>query len=99
MSELILQIFDSIPDEIVMMNKDKVVQEVNRSFLRKNGLTMEEVKGRHCYELERHISGQCRFLETGKCSFDGVMEKKKTRFEVYDHVDKNGETRSGEVFP
>jgi PAS domain S-box-containing protein len=92
MSELISQIFDSIPDEIVVMNKDKVVQEANASFLRNNGLTMDEVKGRHCYQLKRHISGQCRFSETRECSFDTVMEEKKSKFEVYDCPDENGET-------
>jgi PAS domain S-box-containing protein len=77
MTELISQIFDSIPDEIVVMNKDKVVQAANTSFLHNNGLTMEEVKGRHCYELERHIPGQCRVWVTGGCCIDkGLVEKK-----------------------
>ena len=78
MSKFIYQIFNSIPDEVVVMDKDKVIREVNDAFLRNNGLTADEVKGRYCYDLERNIAGQCQYSTTGECSFDVVMSEKKT---------------------
>ena len=70
----IVQIFNSIPDEILMVGNDMVIQEANDSFLRNNNLTIDQVRGSHCYEVEQHIRGKCR-MEVEDCPFFKVMER------------------------
>ena len=56
--ERIVQIFDSIPDEILLIDTDMLVMEANASFLSNNNLTIDQVCGYPCYEVEQRIRGK-----------------------------------------
>ncbi|MBI5482299.1 MAG: PAS domain S-box protein [Deltaproteobacteria bacterium] len=86
------QIFDSLPEEIVVMDHDMVVTHVNRAFLVANGVTLEQVRGRHCYELEQRARGECRVSVEG-CPFQGVIETRRPQMDVRKHLAPDGHVR------
>jgi len=91
-SEKIKQIFDSIPDEILVMDNDMKILEANETFLRNNGLKIENVRGRLCYEVEQKIRGTCK-VEVEDCPFFKVMERKVSCSQVRKHLDEDGNVR------
>jgi len=89
----IAQIFDSIPDEILVVDTNMLVQEANASFLRRNGYKdVDEVRGRHCYELEQRVRGECQ-VAVEDCPFFTAMRHKSTTSIVRKHFDKMGRAR------
>ena len=89
----ITQIFDSIPDEIVVVDTNMEVQEANASFLRNNGYRdLSEVRGRRCYELEQRVRGECQ-VAVEDCPFFTAMRHKSTTSIVRKHFDKMGRVR------
>jgi two-component system NtrC family sensor kinase len=84
----IVQIFDSIPDEILLIDTDMLVQEANASFLSNNNLTIDQVRGYPCYEVEQHIRGKCK-AEVENCPFYKVMARKVKVSQVRKHFDKD----------
>lgn len=89
----IVQIFDSIPDEILVVDTNMKVQEANASFLRNNGFRdVDEVRGRLCYEIEQHVRGECQ-VAVEDCPFFTAMRHKSTTSIVRKHFDKMGRAR------
>ena len=88
----IQQIFDSIPDEILVVDNEMVVQEANRAFLRNNDLNIGEVRGMHCYEVEQHARGECQ-VAVGNCPFIQVTKDKNRASLVRKHFDGEGNPR------
>ncbi len=89
----ITQIFDSIPDEILVVDTNMVVQEANASFLRNNGYRdVTEVRGHLCYELEQRVRGECQ-VAVEDCPFFTAMRHKSTTSIVRKHFDKMGRAR------
>jgi len=90
--EWIAQIFNSIPDEIVVVDSNLVVLDANASFLRANRVTIDEVKGRHCYEVEQSIRGDCQ-VAIHACPFFEVIKTKATTSIVRKHFGADGGAR------
>ncbi len=89
----ITQIFDSIPDEIVVVDTNMKVLQANASFLRNNGYrNVGEVSGRLCYELEQRVRGECQ-VAVEDCPFFTAMNHKSTTSIVRKHFDKMGRAR------
>jgi len=86
------QIFDSIPDEVLVMDADMVIQDANASFLRNNEVTLETLRGKHCYEVDQAIRGECQ-VAVGNCPFFAVMETKERTSTVRKHFDADGNPR------
>jgi PAS domain S-box-containing protein len=88
--ERIAQIFDCIPDEILVVDREMTVQEANRAFLQNNGMSIEEVRGKRCYEVEQHIRGECQ-VAVDNCPFNQVMANQQPRSLVRKHyTSENG---------
>jgi two-component system NtrC family sensor kinase len=90
--EWIQQVFNSIPDEIVVVDEDLVVLDANASFLRANNLTIDEARGRRCYELEQSIRGECQ-VALHSCPFFEVMQTRAPASLVRKHFDREGNPR------
>ncbi|MFH2005396.1 MAG: PAS domain S-box protein [bacterium] len=89
----ITQIFDSIPDEIVVVDTNMVVRDANASFLRNNGYSeIGDVRGRHCYEIEQRIRGECQ-VAVEDCPFFTAMRHRTTTSIVRKHFDRMGRAR------
>ena len=89
---LITQIFDSIPDEILVLNTEMVIQEANETFLRNNNLTIEQVKGRRCYDVRQVIRGECH-VAVDECPFYNVIHEKAPASRVRKHFEGDGQVR------
>ncbi|MDJ0766841.1 MAG: PAS domain S-box protein [Myxococcota bacterium] len=90
--ERIAQILDSIPDEIVVMDRDMQIVDTNSSFLKNNNLEIGDIRGCHCYEIEQPIRGECQ-IAVDNCPFSRVMREGKPVPLVRKHVDANGQIR------
>lgn len=89
----ISQIFDSIPDEIVVVDREMVVQDANASFLRNNDYPdIEAVRGKRCYEVEQRVRGECQ-VAVEDCPFFTAMRNRTTTSLVRKHFDKMGRAR------
>ena len=86
------QILDSIPDELVVLDTDMVIQRANSSFLENNGLTISEARGRHCYEVEQRIRGECQ-VAVENCPFQQVVRGAKPVSIVRKHFGDDGLAR------
>ena len=88
----IAQIFQSIPDEVLVLDDEMVIREANAAFLRNNGLEIGDVVGRHCYETDSAIRGECQ-VAVGNCPFFQVMQDRQTHSMVRKHFDSEGNPR------
>ncbi len=90
--ERVSQIFDSIPDEIAVLDDNMVIQDANASFLRNNNLTIEQVRGMHCYEVDQGIRGECQ-VAIEDCPFFEVMRSREATSITRKHFDQEGNAR------
>ena len=86
------QIFRSLPDEVIVIDVDHVIQEVNTAFLRNNGLVRDQVVGRRCFDVESMVRGGCREGVEGCQAFKTLGHGKPTAT-VRKHFDDTGNPR------
>jgi len=94
--ERIAEILNSIPDEIMVVDNDMLIQDANSSFLEKNNCSLDDVRGLTCYEIEDGIRGECQ-VAVGNCPFATVMKEGKPTSLVRKHFGKSGETRYASI--
>ena len=56
---LFRKIFDYLPDPVLVLNLDYIIEEVNQTFLNRFQKNGEEVIGKHCYEVCRQLEEPC----------------------------------------
>ena len=88
----ITQIFDSIPDEVVVVDTDMVIQQANASFLKNNGVTIEQIRGHCCYDVRQAVRGDCQ-VAVENCPFIDVVRNKEKKSLVRKQFDEEGEPR------
>jgi len=85
-------ILDSLPYRIMVVNPDKTIHRVNRTFLEKRGLSNREVLGRACHEIRYGLSQACG--EAGRrCYMDEVRAKRHYISTIHEIRTSRGETR------
>jgi len=94
--ERIAQILDSLPDEIVVVDTDMLIQDANSTFLQNNNCSIDEIRGLNCYEVEQGIRGECQ-VAVGNCPFFSVMKEGRPTSLVRKHFGKSGETRYASI--
>jgi two-component system NtrC family sensor kinase len=85
----IFQILNSIPDEILVLDSEMVIQDANTAFLRNNDLAIEDVRGRHCYEVDQRTRGECQ-VAVGNCPFATVIKEGRPSSLVRKHFGPDG---------
>ncbi len=88
----ITQVFNSIPDEVIVIDAEHVIQEANTAFLVNNGHAIQDVIGRHCYDVDSGIRGECQVAVEACPAFAALHEKKRTAT-VRKHFDAEGNPR------
>jgi PAS domain S-box-containing protein len=94
--ERVTQILNSIPDEILVLDREMVVRDTNSSFLSNNDITLEEVRGQHCYDIPQHARGECQ-IAVGDCRFRNVIEEGRSDSFVRKHYDSDGQARYASI--
>ena len=74
---LFRKIFDYLPDPVLVLNRDYIVEEVNQTFLSRFQKNAEEVIGKHCYEVCRQLEEPCDHQGLA-CPLPQVIETCKT---------------------
>ncbi|MCF8145371.1 MAG: PAS domain S-box protein [Deltaproteobacteria bacterium] len=80
---------DSLADKIMVLNRDRTIHRVNRTFLRESGVTEETVLGKPCYEITRHSSEVCSG-DAFVCPFDKVLETGTSYSAIHEHMTGDG---------
>lgn len=80
---------DSLADKIIVLNKDRTIHRVNRTFLTESRLDEAEVLGKPCYEITRHTAEPCHG-GNHSCPFEEVLATGKNCSAVHEHKDANG---------
>ncbi len=88
----ITQVFDCIPDEVVVVDTEMVIQKANASFLKNNRVTIDEIRGRHCYDVRQSVRGDCQ-VALDNCPFADVLRTKKEKRLVRKYFDEEGNSR------
>jgi PAS domain S-box-containing protein len=94
--ERVLQILNSIPDEILVLDSEMVIHDANTAFLRNNNLSIEEVLGRRCYEVDQQSRGECQ-VAVGNCPFAAVIREGRSTSLVRKHFGLDGEVRYASI--
>ncbi len=53
------RIFDHLPDPVLVLNEDYIVEEVNQTFLNRFHKNLDEVIGRPCYQIFHQFEAPC----------------------------------------
>ena len=85
----ITQIFDSIPDEVVVVDTDMVIQKANASFVKNNNVSIGDILGRYCYDVRQRVRGDCQ-VAMDNCPFIDAVRNKKERRLIRKHFDDDG---------
>jgi len=94
--ERVTEILNSIPDEILVLDTEMVVHDANSSFLTNNNLSIEEVRGQHCYEITQRARGECQ-IAVGDCRFSTVINEGRFESFVRKHYDEDGLVRYASI--
>lgn len=88
--ERITQIVDSIPDEVMVVDTELVVQHANATFLQHHGLRLEEVQGRPYHDISEQLRGE---IGLANGALKRVLDTKRPFSLVRKHLDPTGEVR------
>ncbi len=88
----ITQIFDSIPDEVLVVDTDMVIRQANASYLRANKVDIGQVRGNYCYDVRQAVRGDCQ-VALNNCPFIDVFRDKEAVRLVRKHFDQEGQPR------
>ena len=70
---------DALPYRIMVINMDKTVETVNRTFLNAFDLTEEMILEKHCYELRYGLDRPCGGDDGGTCYIDDRLKEIKEK--------------------
>ncbi len=84
------QIIDILPDPFVVIDRDYKIMSANQQYMIHYGLsTLDDVVGRHCYELSHHVDSPCS--QHGEhCPLETVFETGEATQVMHVHYDQNG---------
>jgi PAS domain S-box-containing protein len=89
-------VIDSMMDSLLVIDRDFNILEVNRYFLKAEGLRREEVVGKKCYEVIYRRGQPCSTLRE-LCPLEEVLSTGKTVSALHAHQDNSGRKRYVEI--
>ncbi len=87
---------DSLGDKMMVLDRDRTIHRVNRTFLKETGLSESDVIGKPCYEITHHASEPCSGKEHA-CPFEAVLKGRKNFSVVHRHKTQKGEDLFEEI--
>lgn len=88
--QLLVSVFDSTEDGVVVVDRDYRIISANRSYLKQQSVSsLDEIMGRHCYEVSHHLDKPC-FLAGEECSVKNAFESGTSHWVVHKHLNKEG---------
>ena len=90
------RIFDHLPDPVLVLKPDYLVEDVNLTFLKRFGKTADEVIGRHCYEVFHQFEAPCDHYDL-TCPMGMVLDRCETVQVIQRHANADGTRRYDEI--
>jgi len=82
-------ILDSLPYEILVINKNYEVELANRTFLESNELTVNKVVGKYCYDVEHKTKPECD-ISLGGCPHAETLKAGRSLSAVVNNINADG---------
>ena len=92
----LINILNSLEDEVILVDKDYRIVEVNSSFLKKRKLSRNQVMGKLCHQISHNLSGPCEFPDE-ICPVQEVLKKNQKVKTIHLEKEENGDERYTEV--
>ena len=90
------KVIDSLPDRIMVLNKDYTIYSVNKTFVKETGLSEEDVIGSFCYDVAESIFGICKG-QKHKCPFYNAFTSGEKFSVLHSHKDPDLKTIYEEI--
>ncbi len=90
------KVIDSLPDRIMVLNRDYTIHSVNRTFIKETGLEEDAVVGRRCFEISHGIGGPC-LGEGSDCPLRKVFDEGAACTVIHSHKGKDDVTSYEEI--
>lgn len=84
---LLVSVFDSTEDGVVVIDRDFKILSANRSYLKQTACSLDEIIGRYCYEVSHRIDKPC-YLAGEECSVKNAFETGTSHWIIHKHFDK-----------
>ena len=87
--ELIKNILEHVDEGFIIIDRDFRILSANMAYSKMVEMPLEEVIGKHCYEVAHHLSAPC--VGTGnECSVRRAFETRKSCSAIHKHEDSKG---------
>jgi two-component system sensor kinase FixL len=83
-------LFDTISEEIMVINQDFLIKEANKAFLDRYGLIKKDVLNRKCYEITRQSQTPCNFPNGQTCPVEGIAGTNEASKMTHSYRDSDG---------
>ncbi len=80
---------DSLADKIMVLNRDRTIYRVNKSFLTASGLSEKTLRQKRCYEVTHHSFEPCT-EKAFNCPFDRVLDTGGDYSVIHEHKNEGG---------
>ncbi len=87
--EFIKDIFESISDGLAVIDLDYRIVTANRAYYEHDGMTLEDIIGKHCYEVTHHRDKPC-YEADEDCAVKHTFETGEFHTEIHKHYDREG---------
>ncbi len=85
-------LYDGVSEEIMVIDQDFTIDNVNRAFLDKTGLSKKDVVGKKCYEIKERTWLPCR-TGKGPCPAERASDTNDSVEMSILHADENNDAR------
>lgn len=87
--EFIRTILDTVDEAFIVIDADYRIIMANSAYGRQAGMPIEDIIGRHCFEISHHSSKPC-YEQGEECAVHHSFEKGEPYTCVHRHSDKDG---------
>ncbi|HUK99922.1 MAG TPA: ATP-binding protein, partial [Nitrospirota bacterium] len=84
--KFIHNILETVDEGFIVVDRDMKILSANRAYLTTVGMTIENVVGKHCYELTHHVNDSC-YSVGEDCSVRRTFETGKPQSSLHTHHD------------
>ncbi len=86
--ELIKNILEHVDEGFIIIDRDLRILSANMAYSKMVGMPLEEIIGRHCYEVAHHLSAPCEMGH--ECSVRRVFENPNSCSSIHKHGNSEG---------
>lgn len=94
--KFIKNILESVGEGFIVIDKDYRILSANKAYCDQVKSPLEEIRGKHCYEISHHIDIPC-YKAGEECPVKHTLETGDPQKVLHTHYDKEGNTSYSEI--